>query len=50
MMTTKFGSWWIVDGLHPRIRIGPHRDLRKEVKNSDKFEQQKTKRFQEGLW
>ena len=30
LMTTMFGTGWIVDGSHPRIRIGPHRDFRRE--------------------
>ena len=48
MMTTRFGSGWLVDGSHPRIRIGPHRDFREEVKNGNKFEQKKQRGFKRG--
>ena len=47
-MTSRFGSGWIIDGSHPRIRVGPHKDLRKGVKNLNKFEQQKPRGFKRG--
>ena len=48
-MTTRFGTGWLVDGSHPRIRIGPHRDFKEEVNNHNKFEQKKQRGFKRGL-
>ena len=47
-MTTRFGTGWLVDGSHPRIRIGPHRDFWEEVNNNNKFEQKKQRGFKRG--
>ena len=48
MMTTRFGTGWLVDGSHLRIKIGPHRDFREEVNNNNKFEQKKQRGFKRG--
>ena len=39
MMTSMFGSGLLVDGSHPDIKVGPHRNYQEEAGN--KFEQKK---------
>ena len=39
LMTSMFGSGLLVDGSHPSIKVGPHRNYQEEASN--KFEQKK---------
>ena len=45
-MTSMFGTGVIVDGSHPDIKAGPHRDYQEEA--GSKFEQKKLRGFKRG--
>ena len=48
LMTSMFGNGYVLDGLHPLIMAGPHKDSQKGVENLNRFEQQKTRGFKRG--
>ena len=45
-MTSMFGTGVLVDGSHPDIKVGPHRDYQEEA--GSKFEQKKLRGFKKG--
>ena len=46
LMTSMFGTGVLVDGSHPEVKAGPHRDYQEEA--GSKFEQKKLRGFKRG--